>query len=295
MYMYINEQIIEEKKASISPFDHGFLYGLGLFETFRVYRGHPFLLDDHLARLNAGLEQIGISSFYKREDILPLLARLLSANRLENAYIRLNVSAGPHEVGLRLEPYESPNLLIFVKPLGDAPELTEKTAVSLNLRRNTPEGEGRLKSHHYLNNVLAKKEIGDAPGTEGVFLTEEGFLAEGVVSNLFWLKSGTLYTPSLETGILNGITRQFVMKLAECSGFKIETGFYRTGDISGVEEVFLTNSIQEIVAVRSFFGTGMPGRNGQAVKRLHEQYALFRESLWSRSELSLEDGMNGWN
>lgn len=205
MFIYLNGDLVRKEDAVISPFDHGFLYGMGLFETIRVYNGHPFLLDDHLQRLNNSLEVLNIKTRYTRDEILEILHPLLKINELTDAYVRLNVSAGIGEIGLQTEPYVHPNLIIFAKPLPPAKGLQEKKSVILQLKRNTPEGFERLKSHHYLNNILAKREIGDHPECEGIFLTEDGYLAEGIVSNLFWIKDQKLYTPALETGILDGI------------------------------------------------------------------------------------------
>lgn len=285
MYIYINGTFVKENEATISPFDHGFLYGLGLFETFRIYDGHPFLLDDHLERLNSGLKTLNICAEFSRSEIVEILASLMNKNGWKNAYIRLNVSAGAGEVGLQTEPYESPNVIIFSKPLPSAGELAEKEISILNIKRNTPESELRLKSHHFLNNFLAKHEIGNHPRREGIFLTEEGFLAEGIVSNIFWVKGKTLYTPSVKTGILNGVTRQFVIKLAEKQGYEVQEGFYKPEDAESAEEIFLTNSIQEVVPVSNFHNKQMAGLNGKTVRLLHREFRKYCMTLWSRNEI----------
>lgn len=285
VFVYVNGEFVHKDNVRISPFDHGFLYGIGLFETFRIYDGHPFLLDDHLERLNTGLKELNIKAGYEREEIRRILSKLLLKNSLENAYIRLNVSAGTGEVGLQTSEYLNPNLIIFAKPLGPASDMTEKKVEILKLARNTPEGSYRLKSHHYLNNVFAKQEIGDASDLEGVFLTNEGFLAEGIVSNLFWVKGGNLFTPSIETGILNGITRQFVIELACKAGLEVKQGFYREEEAEAAEEIFLTNSIQEIVAVESYKNKPFPGKSGQVVKEIFGRYGENRKKLWSRNDL----------
>jgi 4-amino-4-deoxychorismate lyase len=283
--VYCNGKYIPSDEVKISPFDHGFLYGLGLFETFRIYHAHPFLLDDHLTRLNEGLRTLNIKAEYRREDILPILNKLLEANSLENAYVRLNVSAGAGEIGLQSTEYEHPNLLVFMKPLGAPSEMAEKKLVLLNLRRNTPEGDIRLKSHHYLNNILAKREIGASSEVEGIFLTKEGCLAEGIVSNLFWIEGDTLFTPSVQTGILNGITRQFVMKMAGKLELRVEEGFYRQEALLEADELFVTNSIQEIVPVSLFGEKAFPGKEGRMVQALFGLYGENRTKLWTRNSL----------
>ncbi|MFE8698835.1 aminodeoxychorismate lyase [Cytobacillus sp. FJAT-53684] len=285
MFIYLNGDLVRKEDAVISPFDHGFLYGMGLFETIRVYNGHPFLLDDHLQRLNNSLEVLNIKTRYTRDEILEILHPLLKINELTDAYVRLNVSAGIGEIGLQTEPYVHPNLIIFAKPLPPAKGLQEKKSVILQLKRNTPEGFERLKSHHYLNNILAKREIGDHPECEGIFLTEDGYLAEGIVSNLFWIKDQKLYTPALETGILDGITRQFVMKLASKRGMRLEEGFFTLDEAKVADEVFVTNSIQEIVPLSLFDQEQKPGNQGVIVNDLQLQYKQYTTYVWSRDEL----------
>ncbi|RHW31829.1 4-amino-4-deoxychorismate lyase [Neobacillus notoginsengisoli] len=289
MFIWQNGKLLKKEEAAISPFDHGYLYGVGLFETFRVYHGHCFLLDDHLQRLNAGLELLEIKKRICRPEAEEAVAALLEANGSSDAYIRFNVSAGAGEVGLRSEPYTDPEIIIFSKPLPPAGILQEKRGKILSLNRNTPEGVERLKSHHYLNNILAYRELRDVPGTEGIFLTKDGHVAEGIVSNVFWARGGTLFTPSLETGILNGITRQFVIELALSAGFEVREGFFSSEELLGAEEVLFTNSIQEIVVCPQIGDTTFAGREGRLGQLLHEQYAACRKKYYSRNELKTED------
>ncbi|WP_059174220.1 aminodeoxychorismate lyase [Bacillus sp. FJAT-27445] len=289
MYIWQNGRLVKKEEAAISPFDHGFLYGVGLFETFRVYDGHSLLLGDHLARLNAGLEILEIDRKISLEEAEAAVDMLLRANGYTDAYIRFNVSAGMGEIGLRFEPYDSPEVIVFSKPLPPAGSMQEKFGKILSLPRNTPEGKERLKSHHYLNNLLAWRELRDFPGAEGIFLTKEGFVAEGIVSNVFWAKGGILYTPSMETGILNGITRQFVKELAFRSGIEVCEGVYTAEELLEAEEVFFTNSIQEIVACPQIGNTCFNGKNGKLASFLHSRYAAGRKLYRSKSEIGTED------
>lgn len=134
LYINVNGKLVRKEEASISPFDHGYLYGLGLFETFRIYNGHPFLLDDHLARLNQGLDAVCIRSpFNGREELQSHLAGLLEMNQLRNARIRVNVSAGIGEVGLRADHYLEPTVIIFANELPQAPSRLKKTEKSFLL------------------------------------------------------------------------------------------------------------------------------------------------------------------
>ncbi|WP_332633161.1 aminodeoxychorismate lyase [Halalkalibacter flavus] len=283
MFVYINGQIVSKEQAVVSAFDHGYMYGLGLFETFRVDDGHPFLLDDHFRRLQAGLQTLGISWSMEREVVLEIIQRLLRANNLQSAYVRWNVSAGPQDLGLYTGEYEEPTVIVYMKPLPIG-QVDSKRAKVLTIKRNTPEGSTRLKSHHYLNNVLAKREIGDDNTVEGIFLTEDGFVAEGVVSNLFWVKNQVVYTPSIETGILNGITRQFILALLEEKGISYEHGFYRLDDVMNADEAFITNSIQEVVVLSSFNGKEYKGE-AVLTEQLKRAFHIYRKQLWSRVDL----------
>ncbi|MBW5449006.1 aminodeoxychorismate lyase [Cohnella sp. CFH 77786] len=262
-----NGQVIDSKEAVISAFDHGFLYGMGLFETFRTYGGRPWLLERHAARLAEGCRQLGIDYSPDAERMRDGIARLLSANGMEDAYIRWSVSAGEGIVGLPSGPYEAPVEIVYAKELAaDTPRTRAgKTLRLLRLRRSSPEGEVRLKSFHYMNNIVAKRELaaaGASPAVEGLFLDADGNVCEGIVSNVFWLSAGSLYTPSLETGPLPGITRAFVLEMAASSGYPVREGGYRFEELAAAEEVFLTNSIQEIVPV-----TELEDEYGQTVRR----------------------------
>ncbi|MDX8367652.1 aminodeoxychorismate lyase [Cytobacillus sp. IB215665] len=283
MYIYLDGKIIKKEDAKISPFDHGYMYGIGLFETLAVYDGHPFLLDDHLSRLNEGLNSLAIDIELHRDEIFSIITRLLNKNNLTNSYVRLNVSAGVGDIGLSVEHYTKPTVIIYIKPL-QVP-VAEKAGVFLKTKRNTPEGKSRLKSHHFLNNVFGKREIGVDATKEGIFLSQNGFIAEGIVSNVFWVKNDKIYTPSLETGILNGVTRQFVMTLAKHNGLHIDEGLFKLDEILMADEVFVTNSIQELIPIYKIEHRYFQGNKGNVFNTLKKQYDETKKSLWSRGDL----------
>lgn len=278
MYIFVNGQFMEKEDARISPFDHGYLYGLGVFETLRTYRGVPFLLDEHLQRLNAGLKEMGINKAFEEREVLEIIDKLSELNQLQDSYIRLNVSAGAGEIGLQTEMYTEPTVILFQKELPPLDPLREKEAVLLKIRRNTPETDVRLKSHHFFNNMAAKRELGIDPGKEGIFLSADGHLAEGITSNLFWVKDGRLFTPAIETGILNGITRQFILRLADQQNIQAEEGLYKVSTLLEADEIFFTNSIQEIVPVISFKEKVLPGKKGVFVQKL---YGLYQRHIFN--------------
>jgi 4-amino-4-deoxychorismate lyase len=290
MYAHINGEIMKEKEATISIFEHGFMYGLGAFETIRVYQGHPFLFHDHINRLEKSIAQLGIKMISDwREGILESVFDLLERNKLDNAYVRINISAGVGSLGLQVDQYEQPTIIIYTKPLALENDVQkEKALQKLTVRRNTPEGSFRIKSHHFLNNVLGKREVGNDTGIEGFFLTKEGYVAEGVVSNLFWVKAGVLYTPAISTGILGGITRKFILCLAKKQGIRIKVGKFTLEQLLSCDEAFVTNSIQEIVPVKKVQDRELLKINGMA-QFFQGEFNKFRTTLWALQDLQIGD------
>ncbi|MED4586632.1 aminodeoxychorismate lyase [Brevibacillus choshinensis] len=278
MHVYVNGTIYPAEQASVSVMDHGFLYGIGLFETLRVYDRRLFLWEAHYARLCSGLLALRITPAWTSEELVAAVLQTIDANGLSDAYVRLSVTAGPEGVGLVADGYERPSLFVFAKPvapLADPPH--PKRLQTLELPRQTAEGHQRFKSHNYLNNALAKQELSGAPSdVEGLFLTHDGYLAEGIVSNLFWLNHDRLYTPSLDTGILDGVTRQHVLLLAKRMGLPAEEGRFRLEALREADEVFVTNSVQEIVPVLEIDGHLVSSNYGKYTQELHRAY---RESI----------------
>lgn len=285
MIISINGTLVQETQAVVSVYDHGFLYGIGLFETFRTYNRKPFLLGEHLRRLTDGCHELGILYEPNLDKLTSQIEQLLHVNYLEDAYIRYSLSAGIEALGLPSADYAHPTEIIYIKPLPprDARTYEQGKALQLlKLPRNTPEGLYRFKSFHYMNNILAKRELGQyawATGAEGLMLSEDGYMAEGIVSNLFFVKNDTLYTPSLDTGILPGITRAHVIDLAQQLKLPTQDGLYRWEDLIDADEAFLVNSIQEIVPVITLYtpsgqaytvGAGSPG---PITRQLIQRYA----------------------
>jgi len=257
----LNGKVVDAREAVIPVYDHGLMYGMGCFETLRTYGGVPFLLDRHMERLRQSCAEIGIRVRLDTAEGGAMIASLLEANGLTDAYVRCSVTAGVAELGLPAGEYERPNLIIYMKelaPAGDPHMRPGKPLQLLRLRRNSPEGTRRLKSFHYMNNLLGKRECASYPwatGAEGLFLDHDGYVAEGVVSNLFFVRGGICRTPCADLGILAGITRECVLRLAHKSGIPAEEGRYTLDELLEAEEMFLTNSVQEIVPVSRLYGT----------------------------------------
>jgi 4-amino-4-deoxychorismate lyase len=271
----INGHIVNKEEAVVSVYDHGFLYGMGLFETFRSYEGRFLFLDRHLDRLRESLEEWRIDFPISNQQVEEHLHELLSVNQLKDAYFRLSVSAGMGEVGLPTKPYQNANWVVYIKELPIFPGewfIHGRDIYTLSIPRNRPETPIRKKSFHFANNIFAKWELGDRIG-EGIFLTQEGYLAEGMVSNLFFVKDHKLYTPSLDTGILPGITREKVLDLAQKEGVAVEEGTYDLPMLRTAKEAFLTNSIMEIVpACRIDENPIGDGKVGPVTKQLIAAY-----------------------
>jgi 4-amino-4-deoxychorismate lyase len=261
MMISMNGTLVEEEQAVISVFDHGFLYGVGLFETFRTYRGVPFLLEEHLSRLSTSCAELGISYIPQPLELRMKIEQLLTANQLTDGYIRLSISAGAKPLGLPHGDYLEPNEIIYAKSL---PEHNQqlyaegKPLQLLQLRRNSPEGPVRMKSAHYMNNILGSRELRQYPwavNAEGLFLNTADDVAEGIVSNVFFVKRGLLCTPSVDTGILPGITRAFILDLADELDIPYEEGFYSQEWLCHADDMFTTNSIQQMVPVRCLYNS----------------------------------------
>lgn len=268
----MNGEYVAASDLRISPFDHGFLYGLGFFETFRTYEGKVLFFEAHMERLLAALTQYRIHMPYTAGELIAVIEHLNEQAGGHDGYFRLNVSAGEHGIGLQPTEYTKPNVILFRKELHVIPNGQEKTAQWLETPRNSPEHGVRVKSHHYGNNVLGRFEMPSLATQEGFFLTEAGYVAEGVTSNVFWVKNDILYTPSLETGILPGITREWVIQKANQIGIQVEEGLFTQSDVEQASECFITNSVQELVPISQLGDIQLLGNKGLIYARLHEAY-----------------------
>lgn len=273
MYVWMNGSYMHQSELLISPFDHGFLYGLGFFETFRTYEGKAIFLKEHYTRLQKALHAFRIRMPYSCEEINMIVQKLNELNGGSDGYFRLNVSAGNHEIGLGQTSYDKPNVIMFRKELPPYNSNNEKKALIVSTPRNLPEdGRNRFKSHHYGNNVYARFEIENLAKEEGIMLTKEGFVAEGITSNVFWVKDKVLYTPQLELGILSGITRENVIQLSKQYGIEVNEGVFYVESLLGADECFITTAVQQIVPIYSIGERSFPGVQGEITRLLQKAY-----------------------
>ena len=270
--VYLNGRLVPRFEAKLSPFDHGFLYGYGLFETVRAYNGHIFRLDSHLARLRCSAESIGLrhsvlTTEEGKQSLKAACTATLEANELNDARIRLTVSAGEGDMTPDPTTCSNPTILITARHLDPLlPEKYEtgfKAAVSF-LRRNSQSPLSRLKSTCYLENVLARTTARGSRHDEAIFLNEQGYLAEGSTTNIFLVSHGELITPSFESGVLPGITREAVLEIARASNIRATERLVNLDELVAAQEAFVTNSILELMPLVSLegkpIGTGKPGK-----------------------------------
>jgi len=270
--IYLNGRLIPRFEAKLSPFDHGFLYGYGLFETMRAYNGYIFRLDSHLTRLRCSAESIGLTHSILTTDegkqsLKAACVATMEANELRNARIRLTVSAGEGDMTPDPGTCFSPTILITTQHLAPLPpekyETGFKAAVSF-LRRNSQSPLSRLKSTCYMENILARTAARAAGCDEAIFLNEQGYLAEGSSTNIFLVSNGELITPCFESGVLPGITRDAVLEIARTSNIKATERWVELNELIEAQEAFVTNSILELMPLVSVegrpIGSGKPGK-----------------------------------
>lgn len=253
MKIYINGEFFEPEKARVSVFDHGYLYGDGIFETLRSYREKIFRFDDHFARLQASAERIALDLPWEKDFCRELLQKSLQVNNSPDALLRLSISRGEGPPGLDPALCSNPTVVIIPRPFCGCTAEDYARGVSLSIvsvRKNLTEAlDARIKSTNFLNNILAKIEAKKKEATEGILLNQDGFLTEGTVSNLFFVSSGVLCTPSTENGILEGVTRKVVLEIARKEKIAVVEGSFPPETLLQADEVFLTNTSWEVMPV----------------------------------------------
>lgn len=254
MKIYCQGKILPAASARISANDHGFLYGATLFETFRTYRGEPFLLEKHLARIRSGCRAFGIEIhadlLVHGSGLRDTVLELLRQNNLPDAVFRYTISAGEAPPGPPASPWRQATDLLFVRP---PPPPPDRAAIDLHLLttpRTEPEILPRRKSGHFMNAILALRELrqrNPAPDDEGLLLTRDGYLSEGTTSNIFLVSGNSILTPSEEAHILRGIRRDHVLGRARSLGFSAAETDLFLADLIDAEAGFITNSVRGIV------------------------------------------------
>lgn len=256
--IYLNGEFVAKENATVSVYDHGFLYGDGIFEGIRIYDGNIFKCKEHLKRLYDSAKSIMLDiplSFAEMQDVL---AETIRRNELRDGYIRLVVSRGPGDLGL--DPRRSPkaNVIVIVEKLSIYPEeayVNGLRTVSVSTRRNVPDAlNPKIKSLNYLNNILVKIQANIAGVGEAIMLNSQGYVAEGSSDNIFIIKNGLVFTPPAYVGALEGITRAAILEICGRTGVPIKEEPFTLHDVYVADEVFFTGTAAEVIAVREVDG-----------------------------------------
>lgn len=283
MKIYMTGKLVEESEAMISVFDHGLLYGDGVFEGIRVYNNRVFLLKEHIDRLFNSAKAIALEIPMSKEELVTAVADTCKANELKNGYVRLIVTRGKGSLGLNPYLCKDPEIIIIAAEIQLYPKDFYENGlkiVTVGTVRNHPEAiNPRIKSLNYLNNVLAKIEAINAGCMECIMLNHKGEVAEASGDNIFTIKDGKLYTPSIYSGALEGLTRNKVISLAKSLGYSVNEVSMQRYDLYTADEVFLTGTAAEIISVveidKRAIGSGTPG---EITKELASSYSKYASS-----------------
>ena len=266
--IYVNGTISDGALAVVPVFDHGFLYGEGVYETLRTYRQLPFLLDRHLARLRTSASLLNLDIPQDDAELTAAIAATMRHAALEGEqYVRLLVTRGVGELSYDPATCPTPTVVIIVKAHRENPRECMEDGVRViisSVLRNHPEAiNPRIKSNNLLNNALAMQEAIRAGAQEALMRNYRGELSECAQSNVFLVKEGEVLTPPLESGLLEGVTRNFVFEVGGHTGFTVRESVLRDADLQQADEVFITSTTREILPVTRVddgaVGSGEPG------------------------------------
>ncbi len=274
--IYLNNNLVPETKAKVSVFDHGFLYGDGIYETLRAYDGIVFKFDEHIERLLRSASMIGLKMPKNADEIKKAVYKTIKANKQSDAYIRISISRGPGPIGLDPELCPKPTFVIISKAFKEYPkEYYEKGVkiVIVSVRRNFKDAlNPQIKSLNFLNNILAKIESKNKGAYEAIMLNYRGYLAEGTITNIFFVNNNILCTPSLDVGVLDGITRRIILDLAKELKIKIKEGKFTREHLYGAQEVFISNTTMEVMPVTKVDNVKIGTKIGKITDMLRLEY-----------------------
>ena len=283
--IFVNGRITGEKEAVISAMDHGFLYGEGVYEVMRTYRRQPFLYEGHMRRMRKSAEMIGLEVPFTDAELLANIERTAAvfyeqqgaAGAGAEMYIRVLLTRGVGPLSYDPAACPVPTLVIIIKAQVDPPAEAYERGVKVILVpvvRNHPDSINPLiKSNNLLNNALASQYAQKMGGFEAIMRNHDGHISECSQSNLFIVKNGEAFTPPIQAGLLAGITRAFVLEVAQACGVKATETTLNDPDLFGADEMFLTSTTREIVPIVTVndkaIGSGVPG---PVTKRLLEEF-----------------------
>jgi len=278
--IYIDGEFYPKSEAKISIYDHGFLYGDGVFEGIRAYNGIVFKLREHIDRLYQSAKAIMLEIPLEKEEMIKAVLETLRKNNLKDAYIRLVVTRGKGDLGLDPRKCSKPTIIIIAEPTiklvkEEAKEKGITTLISW-VRRDPVDGTSHeVKSLNYLNSILAKIEANNAGVDEAIMLTKEGYVSEGVGENIFIVKNGKIFTPPSAAGILPGITREVIIELAKKLGFEVLEKNITPYELFTADEAFFTGTAAEILPIREInkrkIGKEIPGEVTKILMKKFEE------------------------
>ncbi|MHB2018135.1 MAG: branched-chain-amino-acid transaminase [Candidatus Xenobia bacterium] len=277
--VFIDGTYQQAEEARISVWDHGFLYGDGVFEGIRVYHRRIFRLADHLKRLYESAHAIMLPIPYPLEEMTQIMVDCCRRNEIVDGYIRAVVSRGKGDLGLDPRKCKRPTVVVIADKIQLYSEDAHQNGIKIiiaSTRKNPPECVSpRIKSLNYLNNIMAKLEATQAGASEAVMLNVDGYVTECTSENIFVYKDGVLRTPTASVGILEGITRKVVLELARSLDVPTEETFLNSHDLFVAEECFVTGTGAEMLPVVEVNGRSIgTGKPGPVTRRL---FAAFQE------------------
>jgi len=278
LLVYVDGVFYPKSEAKISVFDHGLLYGDGVFEGIRAYNGSVFKLKEHVDRLYRSAHMIMLEIPITKEQMIQAVLETLRKNNFKDSYIRLVVTRGVGDLGLNPKKCPKPTIIVITDTIslhkGEAKEKGVTAMLSWVKRDPVDATSHEIKSLNYLNSILAKIEANIGGVDEAICLNKDGFVCEGVAENIFIVKNGKLFTPPSYTGALPGITAEEVMKLAKKLGYDIREKNITPYELFNAEEAFFTGTAAEVVPVREINKrTINSGKPGPITKRLMEEFA----------------------
>ncbi len=285
--VWINGELVPSAEARISVFDHGLLYGDGVFEGIRAYHGRVLKLRTHLKRLYNSARYIGLKIPYRPDQLGQALRDTLEANDKTDGYVRLCVTRGVGTLGLNPYRCDEPTTFIIVDNIALYPQAMYEhgmAVITASTIRNHPEAlSPRVKSMNYLNNIMAKIEAINAGVAEAIMVNHLGFVSECTAENLFLVRrngeTAGLITPSLNAGILEGITRNLVIELAEQAGYEVRQTDVSRYDVYSADEMFLTGTAAEVLPVTKVDARPIgDGKVGPVTRQMIEAFGKLREN-----------------
>lgn len=251
--IYVNGEFVLKEEAVISIYDHGFLYGDGVFEGIRVYEGNVFKLEEHVNRLFESAHSIMLQIPHSKQEMQQIIVDTVIKNNLSSAYIRAVVSRGEGDLGLDPRNCSSPTVIVIAEPLSIYPETLYENGLKLASvvnRRSGPDVlNPQIKSLNYLNNILVKLSSVQAEADEALILNGQGYVTEGSADNIFIVKNGAIKTPPVYLGALEGVTRNVIIEIAKERGYSIDESPFTLHDVYVADEVFLTGTAAEVIPV----------------------------------------------